>query len=104
MDLRKKKKNRIMLNIPTVSSSKNPSEVRPMKDEFKARNKDEKIAAFSPPISLQRKYIAKHVNAPIMAGKITQSSNKVIGRPNALKKTYNEAAVTAKPGRDPLTT
>jgi hypothetical protein len=36
-DLKKKKMNRRMLNIPMVSSSKNPSEVRLIYDELSAK-------------------------------------------------------------------
>ncbi len=64
--------NRRILKIPTVSSSKNPRDVRPMWEEFRARNRAEKRPTPLPPMSLPKKYMAKHVNVPIITGNITQ--------------------------------
>ncbi len=61
----------IMLNIPTVSSSKNPREVRPMYEPFKARKKAENNPTSFPPISFPKKYIARTVRVAMITGKIT---------------------------------
>ena len=83
MDLRKRKKKRRILKIPTVSSSKKPSEVRPMWETFKARKKDEKRPTSLPPMSLPKKYMTRHVNVPRITGNNTLNSKRLMGKPSA---------------------
>ena len=70
-----------MAPIPTVSSSKNPAEVRDMCEEFKARNRAENKPTTFPPISFPKKNAIKHAKAPKIAGKMTHRWYNEIGIP-----------------------
>ena len=57
--------------IPTVSSSKNPREVRLIYGELSAKKKAENKPTSLPPMSFHTKYITKMVNVAIITGNIT---------------------------------